>query len=189
MRRLTYTVYGLKGILDTSVFSPESTRHLLRLPEYYILYIFSWFFSSGAKGVWAEVCEGARSYAGAITSNYTFFFFLQKYILIINLSNTFWKCAVYYSVYYRPMSVCLFYFYSIYARCMLKARFSCLMTGFAFIMTVLSVWMSLSQVHIQTIGILVSEKTELQTALQYTQHAARQKSGVCVCVRVPFVFC
>ncbi|KAM3873866.1 LOW QUALITY PROTEIN: golgin subfamily A member 2 [Diretmus argenteus] len=33
------------------------------------------------------------------------------------------------------------------------------------------------QVHIQTIGILVSEKSELQTALQYTQHAARQKSG------------
>ena len=35
------------------------------------------------------------------------------------------------------------------------------------------------QVHIQTIGILVSEKSELQTALQYTQHAARQKAGVC----------
>ncbi|XP_060941302.1 golgin subfamily A member 2 isoform X2 [Limanda limanda] len=33
------------------------------------------------------------------------------------------------------------------------------------------------QVHIQTIGILVSEKSELQTALQYTQHAARQKTG------------
>ncbi|XP_060918081.1 golgin subfamily A member 2 isoform X2 [Labrus mixtus] len=33
------------------------------------------------------------------------------------------------------------------------------------------------QVHIQTIGILVSEKSELQTALQYTQQAARQKSG------------
>uniref|UniRef100_A0A8C6SU66 Golgin A2 n=1 Tax=Neogobius melanostomus TaxID=47308 RepID=A0A8C6SU66_9GOBI len=33
------------------------------------------------------------------------------------------------------------------------------------------------QVHIQTIGILVSEKSELQTALQYTQHAARQKSA------------
>ncbi|CAL8327202.1 unnamed protein product [Boreogadus saida] len=33
------------------------------------------------------------------------------------------------------------------------------------------------QVHIQTIGILVSEKSELQTALQYTQHAARQKAG------------
>ncbi|CAL9683338.1 unnamed protein product [Knipowitschia caucasica] len=32
------------------------------------------------------------------------------------------------------------------------------------------------QVHIQTIGILVSEKSELQTALQYTQQAARQKS-------------
>ena len=40
------------------------------------------------------------------------------------------------------------------------------------------------QVHIQTIGILVSEKSELQTALQYTQHAARQKAGVCVCVCV-----
>ncbi|XP_008299838.1 golgin subfamily A member 2 isoform X4 [Stegastes partitus] len=33
------------------------------------------------------------------------------------------------------------------------------------------------QVHIQTIGILVSEKSELQTALQYTQQAARQKTG------------
>ncbi|KAJ8346807.1 hypothetical protein SKAU_G00282080 [Synaphobranchus kaupii] len=33
------------------------------------------------------------------------------------------------------------------------------------------------QVHIQTIGILVSEKSELQTALSYTQHAARQKTG------------
>uniref|UniRef100_A0A7N6FM77 Golgin subfamily A conserved domain-containing protein n=1 Tax=Anabas testudineus TaxID=64144 RepID=A0A7N6FM77_ANATE len=33
------------------------------------------------------------------------------------------------------------------------------------------------QVHIQTIGILVSEKTELQTALQYTQQAARQKTA------------
>ncbi|XP_056668473.1 golgin subfamily A member 2 isoform X9 [Monodelphis domestica] len=33
------------------------------------------------------------------------------------------------------------------------------------------------QVHIQTIGILVSEKTELQTALTHTQQAARQKSG------------
>ncbi|XP_068925600.1 golgin subfamily A member 2 isoform X4 [Petaurus breviceps papuanus] len=33
------------------------------------------------------------------------------------------------------------------------------------------------QVHIQTIGILVSEKTELQTALAHTQQAARQKSG------------
>ncbi|XP_061657315.1 golgin subfamily A member 2 isoform X2 [Syngnathoides biaculeatus] len=32
------------------------------------------------------------------------------------------------------------------------------------------------QVHIQTIGILVSEKSELQTALQYTQQAARQKA-------------
>ncbi|XP_012671064.2 golgin subfamily A member 2 isoform X4 [Clupea harengus] len=33
------------------------------------------------------------------------------------------------------------------------------------------------QVHIQTIGILVSEKTELQTALSYTQQAARQKAA------------
>ncbi|CAI9174879.1 unnamed protein product [Rangifer tarandus platyrhynchus] len=33
------------------------------------------------------------------------------------------------------------------------------------------------QVHIQTIGILVSEKTELQTALTHTQQAARQKAG------------
>ncbi|XP_043096503.1 golgin subfamily A member 2 isoform X4 [Puntigrus tetrazona] len=33
------------------------------------------------------------------------------------------------------------------------------------------------QVHIQTIGILVSEKSELQTALSYTQQAARQKSA------------
>ncbi|XP_051981437.1 golgin subfamily A member 2-like isoform X11 [Xyrauchen texanus] len=32
------------------------------------------------------------------------------------------------------------------------------------------------QVHIQTIGILVSEKSDLQTALSYTQHAARQKT-------------
>ncbi|XP_059870049.1 golgin subfamily A member 2 isoform X3 [Delphinus delphis] len=32
------------------------------------------------------------------------------------------------------------------------------------------------QVHIQTIGILVSEKTELQTALAHTQQAARQKA-------------
>ncbi|KAK2120379.1 Golgin sub A member 2, partial [Saguinus oedipus] len=32
-------------------------------------------------------------------------------------------------------------------------------------------------VHIQTIGILVSEKAELQTALAHTQHAARQKEG------------
>ncbi|XP_058238881.1 golgin subfamily A member 2 isoform X2 [Hemibagrus wyckioides] len=32
------------------------------------------------------------------------------------------------------------------------------------------------QVHIQTIGILVSEKSELQTALSFTQHAARQKT-------------
>uniref|UniRef100_A0A8C9RPN8 Golgin A2 n=1 Tax=Scleropages formosus TaxID=113540 RepID=A0A8C9RPN8_SCLFO len=31
-------------------------------------------------------------------------------------------------------------------------------------------------VHIQTIGILVSEKSELQTALSYTQQAARQKT-------------
>ncbi|XP_059781710.1 golgin subfamily A member 2 isoform X5 [Balaenoptera ricei] len=33
------------------------------------------------------------------------------------------------------------------------------------------------QVHIQTIGILVSEKTELQTALAHTQQAARQRAG------------
>ncbi|XP_042334738.1 golgin subfamily A member 2 isoform X2 [Sceloporus undulatus] len=33
------------------------------------------------------------------------------------------------------------------------------------------------QVHIQTIGILVSEKSELQTALSHTQQAARQKAG------------
>ncbi|XP_005346133.1 golgin subfamily A member 2 isoform X1 [Microtus ochrogaster] len=33
------------------------------------------------------------------------------------------------------------------------------------------------QVHIQTIGILVSEKAELQTALAHTQQAARQKAG------------
>uniref|UniRef100_A0A8C9PBJ9 Golgin subfamily A conserved domain-containing protein n=1 Tax=Spermophilus dauricus TaxID=99837 RepID=A0A8C9PBJ9_SPEDA len=33
------------------------------------------------------------------------------------------------------------------------------------------------QVQIQTIGILVSEKAELQTALAHTQHAARQKAG------------
>ncbi|XP_035762786.1 golgin subfamily A member 2 isoform X5 [Neolamprologus brichardi] len=33
------------------------------------------------------------------------------------------------------------------------------------------------QVHIQTIGILVAEKSELQTALQYTQQAARQKAA------------
>ncbi|XP_064435700.1 golgin subfamily A member 2 isoform X7 [Mirounga angustirostris] len=33
------------------------------------------------------------------------------------------------------------------------------------------------QVHIQTIGILVSEKTDLQTALAHTQQAARQKAG------------
>ncbi|XP_077140506.1 golgin subfamily A member 2 isoform X1 [Ranitomeya variabilis] len=33
------------------------------------------------------------------------------------------------------------------------------------------------QVHIQTIGILVSEKTELQTALSFTQQAARQKGA------------
>lgn len=36
---------------------------------------------------------------------------------------------------------------------------------------------SLPKVHIQTIGILVSEKTELQTALAHTQQAARQKAG------------
>uniref|UniRef100_A0A670Z6N6 Golgin subfamily A conserved domain-containing protein n=1 Tax=Pseudonaja textilis TaxID=8673 RepID=A0A670Z6N6_PSETE len=35
----------------------------------------------------------------------------------------------------------------------------------------------LALVHIQTIGILVSEKSELQTALSHTQQAARQKAG------------
>ncbi|XP_064324941.1 golgin subfamily A member 2 isoform X3 [Phalacrocorax carbo] len=35
----------------------------------------------------------------------------------------------------------------------------------------------LEKVHIQTIGILVSEKSELQTALGHTQQAARQKTG------------
>lgn len=35
----------------------------------------------------------------------------------------------------------------------------------------------LPQVHIQTIGILVSEKAELHTALAHTQQAARQKAG------------
>lgn len=35
----------------------------------------------------------------------------------------------------------------------------------------------LPKVHIQTIGILVSEKTELQTALSHTHQAARQKAG------------
>ncbi|XP_042637400.1 golgin subfamily A member 2 [Orycteropus afer afer] len=33
------------------------------------------------------------------------------------------------------------------------------------------------QIHIQTIGILVSEKSDLQTALTHTQHAVRQKEG------------
>ncbi|XP_044120723.1 golgin subfamily A member 2 isoform X5 [Neovison vison] len=33
------------------------------------------------------------------------------------------------------------------------------------------------QIHIQTIGILVSEKNELYTALAHTQQAARQKAG------------
>ncbi|XP_053329155.1 golgin subfamily A member 2-like isoform X3 [Spea bombifrons] len=33
------------------------------------------------------------------------------------------------------------------------------------------------QVHIQTIGILVSEKSELQTSLSFTQQAARQKGA------------
>ncbi|XP_019650771.1 golgin subfamily A member 2 isoform X3 [Ailuropoda melanoleuca] len=33
------------------------------------------------------------------------------------------------------------------------------------------------QVHIQTIGILVSEKNDLQTALTHTQQAVRQKAG------------
>ncbi|XP_040461881.1 golgin subfamily A member 2-like isoform X2 [Falco naumanni] len=35
----------------------------------------------------------------------------------------------------------------------------------------------IQQVHIQTIGILVSEKSELQAALAHTQRAAREKSG------------
>ena len=48
----------------------------------------------------------------------------------------------------------------------------------------MSYWQFLSfQVHIQTIGILVSEKSELQTALSYTQQAARQKTGVLFCMR------
>lgn len=38
-------------------------------------------------------------------------------------------------------------------------------------------WTFLPKVHIQTIGILVSEKAELQTALAHTQQAARQKAG------------
>uniref|UniRef100_A0A8C0L0G3 Golgin A2 n=1 Tax=Canis lupus dingo TaxID=286419 RepID=A0A8C0L0G3_CANLU len=38
-------------------------------------------------------------------------------------------------------------------------------------------WFLEQSVHIQTIGILVSEKTELQTALVHTQQAARQKAG------------
>uniref|UniRef100_A0A3Q4A8L7 Golgin subfamily A conserved domain-containing protein n=1 Tax=Mola mola TaxID=94237 RepID=A0A3Q4A8L7_MOLML len=41
----------------------------------------------------------------------------------------------------------------------------------------LHICLSSLKVHIQTIGILVSEKSELQTALQYTQQAARQKTG------------
>lgn len=47
------------------------------------------------------------------------------------------------------------------------------------------------KVHIQTIGILVSEKSELQTALQYTQQAARQKTGKCLCVFIllPLLSC
>lgn len=36
---------------------------------------------------------------------------------------------------------------------------------------------SLPKIHIQTIGILVSEKNELYTALAHTQQAARQKAG------------
>lgn len=35
----------------------------------------------------------------------------------------------------------------------------------------------LLKVHIQTIGILVSEKADLQSALAHTQQAARQKAG------------
>lgn len=34
------------------------------------------------------------------------------------------------------------------------------------------------QVHIQTIGILVSEKSELQSALYHTQHAVRKREGM-----------
>lgn len=44
-------------------------------------------------------------------------------------------------------------------------------------------WTFLPKVHIQTIGILVSEKAELQTALAHTQQAARQKAGR---IRAPF---
>lgn len=37
------------------------------------------------------------------------------------------------------------------------------------------------KVHIQTIGILVSEKADLQSALAHTQQAARQKAGEAEC--------
>lgn len=55
----------------------------------------------------------------------------------------------------------------------------------------LSVHLSSLKVHIQTIGILVSEKSELQTALQYTQQAARQKTGKClgVFILLPLLSC
>lgn len=48
--------------------------------------------------------------------------------------------------------------------------------------TLLSLFLStylafLPKVHIQTIGILVSEKTELQTALSHTHQAVRHKAG------------
>lgn len=35
------------------------------------------------------------------------------------------------------------------------------------------------QVHIQTIGILVAEKTELQSSLSLSQQTAKQKAGMC----------
>lgn len=34
------------------------------------------------------------------------------------------------------------------------------------------------QVHIQTIGILVAEKSELQSSLTHTTHALNQKAGM-----------
>lgn len=36
------------------------------------------------------------------------------------------------------------------------------------------------QVHIQTIGILVAEKTELQSSLSLSQQTAKQKAGICL---------
>lgn len=38
------------------------------------------------------------------------------------------------------------------------------------------------QVHIQTIGILVAEKTELQSSLSLSQQTAKQKAGMSFCV-------